>query len=457
MLDEKRPLTAADLYQLQLVGDPQMSPDGRHIIFAVNRVDAKTEKKHSDLWLVQSETGALQQFTYGDTSDTQPRWSPDGSRIAFLSNRHDEKQAQLYILPFHGGEARPVTDMRGTFAGFEWSPDGKQLVTQFRQKDVEAIEREEDPQKKELGVVSRHITSLRYKFDGAGYLPAEKFHIWTINADSGTGTQLTDGAFAETDPQWSPDGKQILFLSNRHPQWELNPYEEELHLVSAVGGEIKKVAAHYGRKHAPSFSPDGQFIAYLGAPAGDWYRNSRLYVVPAAGGEARELTGHHDITLSSETLTDTAGSTTPTRPIWSNDGRFIYAQTSQNGCEQLRAFSVDDGSFEMVIDEPGVVLSFSFSANQSKIAYLWGSMEMTGQIHLLDMPSGEIKALTDFNRALFDAVAWGTIEEVWFTGKDGNDLQGWVLQPPGFDPGQTYPSILEIHGGPMAQYGRYFM
>jgi dipeptidyl aminopeptidase/acylaminoacyl peptidase len=457
MPKEKRPLSAEDLYKLQLVGNPQMSPDGQHIIFTVNRVDAKTEKKYSDLWLATTDTGALQQFTYGDYSDTHPRWSPDGSKIAFLSNRKNEKMAQIYILPLRGGEARPVTDMKGMFSGFVWSPDGKQFAAQFVKVDEAVMEREKDPQKKELGVVSRHITSLRYKFDSMGYLPKEKFHIWTIDADSGEGTQLTDGEFMETDPQWSPDGKHILFNSNRHPQWELNPYEAELYLIPAAGGEMKKVETHYGRKNAHAFSPDGNYIAYLGAPAGDWYRNSRLYVVPATGGESRELTGHHDITLSSETLTDTASGTPPTRPTWSNDGRFIYMGTSRNGCEQLRKFSVEDGSFEMVIDEPGTVLSFTFNAEQSKIAYLWGSMEMTEQLHLYDVASGEIKALTSFNQDLFDEIAWGEMEEVWFTGKDGNDLQGWILKPPGFDPNKTYPSILEIHGGPMAQYGRYFM
>ena len=338
-----------------------------------------------------------------------------------------------------------------------WSPDGKQFAAQFVKVDEEVMEREKDPQKKELGVVSRHITSLRYKFDGMGYLPKEKFHIWTIDADSGEGIQLTEGNFSEMEPQWSPDGKNILFISNRHPQWELNPFEMELYLIPAAGGEMQKVAAHYGRKNATSFSPDGKFIAYLGAPAGDWYRNTRLYVVPVTGGEAKDLSGHHDLSLGSETLTDTASGTLQTRPTWSNDGRFLYVTTSRNGCEQLRKFSVEDGSFEIVIDEPGAVLSFNFNAAQNKIAYLWGSMEMTEQLHLLDVASGEIKALTSFNQALFDEIEWGEMEEVWFTGKDGNDLQGWILKPPGFDPNQTYPSILEIHGGPMAQYGRYFM
>ena len=124
MSQEKRLITVEDLYNLQIVSDPQISPDGEHIIFCVQRVDRKTEKKYTNLWLAATKNGDPRQFTYGDQSDRHPRWSPNGREIAFLSNRSDEKQEQLHIIPFHGGEARPLTDLKGSFAGFEWSPDG---------------------------------------------------------------------------------------------------------------------------------------------------------------------------------------------------------------------------------------------------------------------------------------------------------------------------------------------
>src|SRR5690606_15765774 len=124
-------------------------------------------------------------------------------------------QAQIYIIPIDGGEARPVTKMDGSFAGFVWSPDGTTFATQFRKKDAAAIEREKDEQKKKLGIVSRHITTLDYKFDGGGYAPAEKWHIWTIDAASGDATQLTEGdKFSEVQPQWTPDGRSLIFISN---------------------------------------------------------------------------------------------------------------------------------------------------------------------------------------------------------------------------------------------------
>ncbi|MCP4357579.1 MAG: S9 family peptidase [Chloroflexi bacterium] len=460
MPEEKRPLTADDLYNLQLVTDPQISPDGCHIIFGLIRVDRQTEKKYTNLWLatVDGRTPP-HQFTYGNQTDTRARWSPDGRHIAFLSNRKNEKQMQIHIIPFHGGEARPVTEIKGNFAGFEWSPNGTRFVAQFRQKDAEALEREEDEQKKKLGIVSRHITSLSYKYNGEGYLPQEKWHIWTFDAGSGEGTQLTAGEFHETGPRWSPDGKQVLFVSNRHPQWELNQDETELYLIAAEGGEMQMVeTGHHGRKYSPTFSPDGRQIAYMGrAQLGDWYQNSCLYVVAAAGGQAHNLSAQHDLHLSIVTLTDTGSDTPQPPPIWSNDGAKIYIQATERANQPLLTFDATTGELERLIDESGLVGSFSLSTDQSTIAYLWGTTERPGQVWQREMGANEGRPLTHFNDDLFAEIAWGELEEVWIKGPDGGDLQGWILRPPGFDPDQQYPSILEIHGGPMAQYGRAFM
>jgi dipeptidyl aminopeptidase/acylaminoacyl peptidase len=133
---EKRHITAEDLYQLKILGDPQISPNGRYVIYTVQTTDAKTEQKQSHLWLVPTDGSAPpRQFTFGKRRDSHPRWSPDGRSLAFLSNRDDEKQAQLYLIGLDGGEARPLTKLNGAVATFAWSPDGTRLVCQFRQKD----------------------------------------------------------------------------------------------------------------------------------------------------------------------------------------------------------------------------------------------------------------------------------------------------------------------------------
>lgn len=462
MSNEKRPIHADDLYQLKLVADPQLSPDGQLLIFPVQRVDRNTEKKYYDLWLANTETGALQQFTYGDYSDTHPRWSPDGRFIAFFSNRQNEKQMQLYVMPVAGGEARPVTDMQGSFAGFEWSPDGTQFVTQFRKKDETAVAREKDEQKKKLGVVARHITSLDYKFDGAGYLPAEKWHIWTIEAASGQATQLTDGDYYESEPTWSPDGSQILFGSNRHAQPDLNPDAAEFYLMPASGGEMTEIVISRegcnGRKYSPRFSPDGSRIAFMGrVRSGHWYQNTGLFVVPTAGGTPTNVSAGSDLHLSTATLTDTGSGTNQTPPTWSNDGQTIFIQATDKANQPLLAFAADGSGYEYVLNEAGLIGSFSFSQDQTKMGYLWGTVDTLGRAYLRDMTTGATKELTTFNEEWMGDLEWGNLEEVWFDGPDGNELHGWILKPPGFDESQTYPSILEIHGGPMTQYGRAFM
>jgi dipeptidyl aminopeptidase/acylaminoacyl peptidase len=455
----KRPLTAEDLYLIELVTDPQISPDGRSVIFGVLRVDRKTEKKYTNLWLVATDGQTPpRQFTYGDQTDTLARWSPDGQSIAFLSNRKDEKQMQLYIIPLGGGEARPVTQASGSFASYEWSPNGRSIVAQFRKKDAETIEREKDEQKRNLGVVARHITNLNYKFDGAGYLPPENWHIWTFDTSTGDGVQLTDGEFHETEPTWSPDGAHILFVSNRLPDWELNPDGTELYTIPAAGGEMTQLPTDYvGRKFNPAYSRDGRFIAYKGRrQPGAWAQNSHLFVVPAAGGESRCISAQTDLHLSLATLADTGSNTPEPLPIWSADGRLLYTLATDKANQPLLAYDVQTGDCQRILDEPGLIGTISFSANQSRAAYLWGAVDSVGQVWVRQS-DGSTQALTQFNAELFDQIEWGTLEEVWITSADGTPLQGWILQPPGFDPAQTYPSILEIHGGPMTQYGRAFM
>src|SRR5262245_23154045 len=134
---KKRRITAEALYQFQIVFDCQISPDGRHIAFGVQRVDKKTEKKYTNLWLAPTAGGTPRQFTYGDQVDWQPRWSPDSRQLAFLSNRGDEKQPQIYLIPIDGGEARPLTDLKGEFGDLIWAPDGRRLACTFRKKDQE--------------------------------------------------------------------------------------------------------------------------------------------------------------------------------------------------------------------------------------------------------------------------------------------------------------------------------
>jgi Tol biopolymer transport system component len=306
----KRVITAEDLYQLQIPNDPQISPAADSILYTRQRIDRKTEKKYTDLWLVPVADGKPRQFTYGDWSDTMPRWSPDGRSIAFLSNRKDEKQAQIYIIPVDGGEARCLTDLKGTIGSIVWSPDSSRLLVQFRQKDAESIEREQDEEKKKLGVVAHHITRLTYKSDGVGLLPQERWHLWVIDVASGAATQLTKGEIHnEVMPAWSPSGDKIVYISNTMDDPDRNPNADGLFIIPVGGGEARQLSTFAGRKSGPSFSPDGRWIAFVGSEGLDqFWRSLDVWIVPADGsGPARNLTARFDVEIGNITLSDVEG------------------------------------------------------------------------------------------------------------------------------------------------------
>jgi dipeptidyl aminopeptidase/acylaminoacyl peptidase len=458
----KKFITAEDLYQFELISDVRISPDGERIIYSVQRVDQETEKKYDNLWMVETQVSkpAPWQFTVGDHNDTRPRWSPDGKQIAFLSNRSDvDKPPSLFIIPVQGGEARRLTQVDGEIDNYSWSPDGTSLVCRIRKADPEEIERQKDEHKKKLGVVARHYDRVFYKLDGDGFLPKERWHIWRVSVQTRDAVQLTDHPiFDELVPTWSPDGRSFAFLSNRNPDPDFHYLQIDLFLMPSSGGEFRKIETPPGEKTLLSFSPDGRWIAYYGVEDEDApYRNNGLWVVPVDGSQLpSNLTAAHDLHVSAWTIND-MGRPEDMPPTWSRDGARIFFPVLLHGSSILQSIGADGSDLRTEIGVGGVVGSFSFDNSQRYLAYFYGQMRDPGQDYLLDTQTKKERQLTSLNQPLLDQLELGEMETVWFNGLAGNPLQGWILKPPGFDPNQKYPSILEIHGGPLTQYGFFFM
>jgi len=357
--------------------------------------------------------------------------------------------------------ARPNGRRMAANGTFEWSPDGAKFVCQFRKIDADALEREEDEQKKKLGIVARHYDRISYKFDGAGFLPKERWHIWVVDAQSGEAAQLTEGEiYDEVSPIWTFDGQSIIFTSNRDPEPDINFDLTDLYSIPASGGEMQKIAAPEGPKSFPIPSPDGRWIAYYGLEgSGNWWRNNSLWVTPLDGSSpANNLTEEYDLNVSEGVMNDTnAGAAALSTPIWAADGQTLYFPVGQHGSSRLHTINLDGQNLQAITPEIGAVGLYGFDKTGQKLVYFYSTITDPGQIWAQDLESGASSyPLTTTNSWLKD-VDLGAVEEIWFEGRDANRLQGWVLKPPGFDSSQKYPSILEIHGGPMGQYGFFFM
>ena len=460
---KKHTITPEDLYQIELISSARISPNGKYVVYSQQRVERKTEKKYANLWLAETDASpspAARQFTYGEQKDLLPRWSPDGAQIAFISTRGGmEKPPQIYLILLQGGEARPLTDIAGEIEDFSWAPDGKRLLCMVRKTDAEQLEREKDEQKKKLGVVSRHYQRVFYKLDGYGYLPHERTHLWMVDTRTGKARQITDHPiYDEMHPSWSPDGKWIVLVSNRTADPDFNLDADDLYLLPTSGGELVKIPTPIGGKSMPVFSPDGKWIAYYGVEGENvGYKNNSLWIVPSDGSQgALNLTEKYDLHVAAWTINDQAA---PEQmpPTWSQDGRWIYIPVTKHGRSLVLSINRDGTDLKSVVDDEGAAGSFTLDQNQRKMAYIYGTLYDPGQVFVLDLRQSKARCLTQANRSLFDRLELGTIETHWIKGPAGNDLQGWILKPPGFDPKEKYPSILEIHGGPQLQYGYLFM
>jgi len=458
----KRSITIQDLLRLKFVGQPQISPDGKRVIFTVKAVSQEKNCYLSHLWMAEVATGTARQFTHGQVSDRLPRWSPDGRRIAFL--RIQNGDTQIWAIPADGEKARQLCQLdEGSIGAPQWSPDGNRIVFTFRPTHPD---RTQEAQKKraETGQSDppRIITRLGYKQEGTGFLDLRQ-HVWTCDAETGQATQITGGAWDDDGPAWSPDGQRLAFVSNRSDDPDAKPYEMDIWLVPPEGGAPQKLSTPTGYKRDLAWSPDGGQIAYIGSETQDdpWAaRNDRLWTVPRGGGSARCLTASLDRIVENVTASDVREGGSQ-KPVWSRDGKQLFFLVSDRGNCHLGTIALKAGKPGLLTEGDLDIADFSADAECKRFALLIsrparpaevfiGDLEKEGNAPLLPRP------LTRMNGPLLAQVCLSEPEPAWFKSFDGTDIQGWLLKPPDFDPDRRYPLLLYVHGGPDIQYGHTF-
>jgi dipeptidyl aminopeptidase/acylaminoacyl peptidase len=376
-------------------------------------------------------------FTGGTGKDSAPRWSPDGTRLAFLSDRESGK-AQVYIIEMTGGEAHKLTAIPQGAGAPVWSPDGTRLVTAVRTGG----EDEESKQGKPKTPPARLITMLRYRANGEGFTYDRRRHLFVVDAVSGETRQLTDGDWDDTQPGWSPDGRRIAFVSARHHDRDQDR-AADIFVVDAAGGEPVQLTPGGGACALPAWSPDGQAVAYLGyAAAKDAPRNSRLWLVPAAGGMPHCLTMGVDRHLE---IGETAA------PIWRADGTALIVGVQDRGTAGVIQVQVADGPATPLVSGRRSVSSYSVAG--TTMAFTASEPHRPSEVYVCTT-LGE-RQVSDLNADWRAEVDLPELE--YFTVQLGGfEVDAWVMRPAGFEPGRRYPALVDIHGGPFAQYGWAF-
>ena len=443
----KRPITFEDLMKIQRISDPQVSPDGKWVAYVQGAVDLEANKTLRHLWLVPTEGSEPRQLTRGEGSDTRPRWSPDGKSIAFISTRGGT--SQIWIVPIDGGEAQQVTSLSTEADGVSWAAKANMLV--FTSKvypdcadDACNKKRIED---REKGKVKAQVIDELLFRHWDEYRNGKYTHTFVVSSDGGKTRDLTPGAV--DSPTWflggpdgyaiSPDGTEVCFTSNRpggsRTAWSTN---NDLFLVPAGGGEAKNITKdNPGSDASPQYSPDGRYIAYT-SQARDGYESDllRLRVYDRQTGQVKDLTPGFDQWVNSF--------------AWAPDSDTIYFNAPERARQPILKTSVSKPKVEKVVD--GMTEDFQVEPDGKGLEFTRSSLTQPSEVYRAGIMGGTPVTLTHANDSLMAELELNPVEDVTTKGALGAQIHSLLVKPPGFDASKKYPAIVLIHGGPQSAW-----
>ena len=440
-----RSFTGADLFGLSIAADPQISPDGRTIVYVRRTGDIMSDRMQSSLWLIDVASGKQSPFA---TSGSSPRWSPDGTRIAYVAA--DGERAQLFVRWIATGASARVTSLPGDPHSLAWSPDGTRLayIATVAGEPTKLGKAPAKPEGAKWAEPLEVIDRVTYRNDGPGYRKPGFDHLFVVAADGGAAQQLTFGNFDDGGPlSWSADSRTILFSAIRSPDAERQVMNSEVIAVDAATGTMRTLTSRDGPDGNPRFSADGSKVAWIGFDdKRRAYTNAELYVGDRDAASPRSLTASLDRSIEDAQ--------------WAADGRSLYASYDDKGQRKLARIGMDGRSTVIAdnlagggLDRPYTGGDFSVSRGGT-IAYTGGDASAPADVWVTS--GGKARRLTQLNQVLAASKVLAPVRKVAVTAPDGRPIDAWLATPPGWQPGTRVPLILEIHGGPHSAYGPTF-
>jgi dipeptidyl aminopeptidase/acylaminoacyl peptidase len=448
-----RRLSPADSFAFRGASEVQIAPDGGRIAYLLTDRDIATDQKRSNVMLTSDR--AFWTALPESEGTSVLRWAPDGRRLALL--RRVAGSLTLSVRDVESGRSKALIDSKAPLRELAWSPDGTQIAFQ---QWVEApppawLRLPQAPQGASWAPPAKVTERFAYRHDVTGEMPEGSFQTFVVPADSSAAPrQVTSGPWSNglshrTSPglTWSADGTELLFGGTQRPDWDAAPLETDIFAVRVADGAVRQVTRHPGMAKRPAPSPDGRWLAYLVNDIRTIsHQHHHLFVMPAAGGPARELMAEADRSID--------------EIAWSADSSALFVAYDAEGRREVALLPLAGGAPKVVVDDlgsgqiemPYAGGGFSVSGDGT-IAYVQSRTAVPADVAVVS-PTGESRSLTALNAELAREIGgFHEAEELWIAGGEGRRVQAWLMLPRGPGP---HPMILEIHGGPYAQYGDRF-
>jgi dipeptidyl aminopeptidase/acylaminoacyl peptidase len=435
---QARRIQLADFGKAVSVSDPQISPDGKSIVYVLSRVNMEQDRNDRDLVLQEIVTAGRRALTHDRKDVGSPRWSPTGDRIAFLAavGAAKEEKAQIFVLSMSGGDALKITDAPSGVEQFAWRPISG---------DIAYVTADEPENKKDI---EKHLDA--FEIGDNGYLEtklATPSHIWLVSADGGKPRRLTSGSWSlpkvlppsspSSPISWSPDGKLLAF-TKQDDSHSGDSDRRTVQILNVDSGEIRKLTNHDKFEGFGSFSPDGKQLAYWYPRDGDRANENEIFTTAASGGDGQDATRAIDRNIL--------------RAIWMPDGKSLLVGGHDGTQVSLWLQPLGGAPKKLPLGDVSPSWSFWVDAavgRNGEIAFAGSTPNQPSELYYMATPNDAPTRLTNNNQEIA-GLALGRTERFEWQGPDKFHEDGVLIYPPGFQKGTKYPLVLIIHGGPRA-------
>jgi dipeptidyl aminopeptidase/acylaminoacyl peptidase len=435
---QARRIQLSDFGKVVSVSDPQISPDGKSIVYVLSRMNMEQDRNDRDLVLREIATAARRALTHDRKDVGSPRWSPAGDRIAFLAavGPAKEEKAQIFVLSMSGGDALKITDVPSGVEQFAWRPISGEIAY---------VTADEPENKKDI---EKHLDA--FEIGDNGYLETKAptpSHIWLVAADGGKPRRLTSGSWSlpkvlppsspSSPISWSPDGKLLTFTRQEDPH-SGDSDRRTVQILNVDTGETRKLTGHEKYEGFGLFSPDGSQVAYWYPRDGDRANENEIFVTAASGGDGQDATRAIDRNIL--------------RAIWMPDGKSLLVGGHDGAQVGLWLLPLGGAAKKLPLGDVSPSWSFWVDATGGRnggIAFSGSTPNQPSELYYMASPDDAPIRLTNNNQEIA-ALALGRTERFEWQGPDKFHEDGVLIYPPGFQKGKKYPLVLIIHGGPRA-------